>query len=150
MTIHDLPAVNATLNGLSAVLITAGWISIKSDRKPQHIFCMASAVVTSTIFLACYLTYHFSVRIMTKFPPLGWIQKFYYVMLTSHVLLAFVTLPLVILTLIPALRARYDKHRRIARWTMPIWLYVSVTGVLVYMMLYQWFPPAANSAVLLK
>jgi putative membrane protein len=107
-------------------------------------------VVTSTIFLACYLTYHFTVRIMTKFPPLGWIQKFYYVMLTSHILLAFVTLPLVILTLIPALRARYDKHRRIARWTMPIWLYVSVTGVLVYMMLYQWFPPAAGSAVLLK
>jgi len=142
MTVHDLPAVNASLNGISAVLITAGWINIKADRKQQHILCMSAALVTSTLFLACYLTYHFSVRLVTHFPPLGWIQKFYYVMLVSHILLAFVTLPLVILTVIPALRARFDKHRRIARWTLPIWLYVSVTGVLVYMMLYQWFAPA--------
>ena len=150
MTIHDLPAVNATLNGLSTVFILSGWFFIKSDRKPQHIFCMASAVGTSTLFLACYLTYHFTVRVVTKFPPLGWIQKFYYVMLASHILLAFVTLPLVILTLIPALRARYDRHRRIARWALPIWLYVSVTGVLVYMMLYQWFAPAVIGAAPLK
>ena len=143
MTVHDLPAVNATLNGLSTVFISAGWIFIKSDRKQQHIVSMSCALVTSTLFLACYLTYHFSVRIMTKFPPIGWIQKFYWVLLGTHVTLAFVTLPLVILTVIPTLRARYDKHRRIARWTMPIWLYVSVTGVVVYMMLYQWFPPSS-------
>ncbi len=147
MTIHDLPAVNATLNGISAVLITAGWFNIRSDRKQQHIICMCAALVTSTLFLACYLTYHFFAGV-TRFPNLGWIQKSYYVMLTSHILLAFVTLPLVILTVIPALRQRFDKHRRIARWTLPIWLYVSVTGVLVYLMLYQWFAPAvAASAV---
>jgi uncharacterized membrane protein YozB (DUF420 family) len=142
MTVHDLPAVNATLNGLSTIFIAAGWWSIRADRKPRHIFCMCTALVTSTLFLACYLTYHFTVKAITKFPPLGWIQEFYWVLLGSHVILAFVTLPLVIMTVIPALGARYDRHRRIARWTMPIWLYVSVTGVLVYMMLYQWFPPA--------
>ena len=111
---------------------------------------MTCALVTSTLFLACYLTYHFSVRVVTIFPPLGWIRTAYLVLLISHVLLAFVTLPLVILTVIPALRARYDKHRRIARWTMPIWLYVSVTGVLVYMMLYQWFTPALYSTLPVK
>lgn len=140
MTVHDLPAVNATLNALSTVFIASGWYFIKTDRKQQHIICMSSAVVTSTAFLACYLTYHFYVG-HVAFPKIGWITKFYYGMLASHVLLAFATLPLVILTLIPALQARFDKHRRIARWTLPIWLYVSVTGVLVYLMLYQWFAP---------
>jgi len=149
MTVHDLPIVNATLNGLSTVFIASGWFFIKTDRKQQHIVCMSSAVVTSTLFLACYVIYHIKVG-HVPFPHIGWITTFYYSMLASHVLLAFTTLPLVIMTLIPALRARYDKHRRIARWTMPIWLYVSVTGVLVYMMLYQWFPPAAVSAVLVK
>jgi uncharacterized membrane protein YozB (DUF420 family) len=142
MTVHDLPAVNATLNGISAIFITLGWLFIRADRKQQHIVCMVTALVTSTLFLACYLTYHFIVG-MTRFPPLGWIQKFYWVLLGTHVILAFVTLPLVILTVIPALRARFDRHRRIAKWTMPIWLYVSVTGVLVYMMVYQWFSPAS-------
>lgn len=141
MTIHDLPAVNASLNGLSTVFIAIGWFFIKTERKTQHIFMMSAALVTSTLFLACYLTYHFMVRAVTIFPNLGWIRTFYLVMLSSHILLAFVTLPLVIMTVIPALRARFDRHRRIARWTLPIWLYVSVTGVLVYMMLYQWFPP---------
>jgi uncharacterized membrane protein YozB (DUF420 family) len=149
MTTHDLPAINATLNGLSTVFIAAGWFFIKSDRKPQHIFCMSAAVVTSTLFLACYLTYHYKVG-HVAFPHIGWITTFYYWMLGSHILLAFTTLPLVIFTLIPALRARYDKHRRIARWTLPIWLYVSVTGVLVYMMLYQWFPPASILAATVK
>lgn len=141
MTIHDLPAVNATLNGISAVFIALGWIFIKSDRKQQHIVCMVAAVITSAIFLACYLTYHLNVKIYTRFPDLGWIRTAYLTLLTSHSILAVVTVPLVIMTIIPALRARFDKHRRIAKWTMPIWLYVSVTGVLVYMMLYQWFPP---------
>jgi len=150
MTVHDLPAINAMLNGLSTVFISAGWLFIRADRKAQHIFSMVCALVTSTLFLACYLTYHFSVRVVTIFPPLGWIRTAYLVLLISHVLLAFTTLPLVILTVIPALRARYDKHRRIARWTMPIWLYVSVTGVLVYMMLYQWFPPSSYVALPVK
>ena len=144
MTVHDLPPINATLNGLSTIFILAGWRFIKTDRKQQHIVCMSAALVTSTLFLACYLTYHFTVRYVTKFPHIGPITYFYYGMLISHVLLAFVTLPLVILTLVPALQARFDKHRRIARITLPIWLYVSITGVLVYMMLYQWFAPAAT------
>lgn len=150
MTVHDLPPINATLNGLSTVFILCGWFFIKTDRKQQHIISMCCALATSTLFLACYLTYHFLVKAVTKFPDIGLIQKFYYVLLGSHVILAFITLPLVILTLIPAFRARYDKHRRIARWTLPVWLYVSVTGVLVYMMLYQWFPPAVLAETIAK
>jgi uncharacterized membrane protein YozB (DUF420 family) len=143
MTVHDLPPVNASLNGLSALFIVTGLICIKSDRKKAHIFLMASALVSSTIFLACYLTYHFTVRAVTHFAYPGWPRKVYYPLLITHVALAFATLPLVIVTVVPALRARYDRHRRIARWTWPIWLYVSVTGVLVYLMLYVWFPARA-------
>jgi putative membrane protein len=141
VTVHDLPIVNASLNGLSAVFIAVGWFFIKTGKIKQHMICMISAVATSTLFLACYLTYHFSVRVITRFTAPGWIHTFYITMLTSHVLLAFATVPLVLMTLTPALKQRFDKHKRIARWTLPIWLYVSVTGVLVYMMLYQWFPP---------
>lgn len=141
MSVSDLPAVNASLNALTTVLILGGWWSIAHDRKPQHIAFMASAVVTSTIFLACYLTYHFSTHLVTNFTAQGIIRPLYFTLLISHVLLAFAVPPLVILTLIPALRARFDKHRKIARWTLLIWLYVSITGVLVYLMLYQWFPP---------
>jgi uncharacterized membrane protein YozB (DUF420 family) len=103
---------------------------------------MICALLSSTAFLTCYLIYHFNVRAVTKFTHPGPIHSVYIGLLASHVLLAFVVLPLVIMTVIPALRARFDKHRRIARWTMPVWLYVSVTGVLVYLMLYKWFPPA--------
>jgi len=139
MTIHDLPAVNASLNGLSTVFILTGLVAIKSDHKQLHIVSMASALVTSTLFLICYLTYHFTAKI-TLFQYDGWPRALYYAILFPHVLLAFVTLPLVLLTVIPALRARYDRHRKMAKWTWPVWLYVSVTGVLVYMMLYVWFP----------
>jgi putative membrane protein len=142
MTVHDLPVVNASLNGLSAVFIVTGLVSIKADRKKAHIASMTAALVTSTIFLACYLTYHFSVRAITHFTYPGWPAKVYFPILITHVALAFVTLPLVVITVTPALRARYDRHRRMARWTWPIWLYVSVTGVIVYLMLYVWFPPA--------
>lgn len=141
MIVHDLPAVNASLNGLSAVFISTGWILIKTQRTRAHIVAMSCALVTSTLFLACYLTYHFNVRAVTHFTAQGLIRPMYFALLLSHTILAVVALPLVILTVVPALRARYDKHRRLAVWTMPVWLYVSVTGVLVYMMLYQWFPP---------
>ena len=141
MTIHDLPAINASLNALSTLFISAGWFFIKTARKKAHIASMICAVSTSTIFLGCYVFYHLSTHVVTRFTAPGWIHTFYISMLTSHILLAFATVPLVILTLIPAIKARFDKHIRIARWTLPIWLYVSVTGVLVYMMLYQWFPP---------
>lgn len=141
MTISELPALNATLNAISTVFIAAGWILIRRGRWQAHIFCMITAVISSTLFLAGYLTYHAHVGEKSS-GYTGWTAAIYFPMLISHVLLAFATLPLVIMTLVPALRRRWDRHRRIGRWTMPIWLYVSVTGVLVYLMLYRWFPPA--------
>ena len=104
--------------------------------------CMITAVISSTIFLVGYVIYHVHVgEKSTHFAAQGMVRPLYFAMLISHVLLAFTTLPLVILTLIPVFRRRWDRHRRIARWTIPIWLYVSITGVLVYLMLYKWFPP---------
>ena len=141
MSIQQLPAVNASLNFLSTIFILAGWWFISTQRKKLHIVSMLTAVVTSTVFLVCYLTYHLNTHAVTHFTATGVIRPIYFVLLISHVLLAFTVPPLVILTLIPAIRSRFDKHRRIAKWTLPIWLYVSVTGVLVYLMLYQWFPP---------
>jgi uncharacterized membrane protein YozB (DUF420 family) len=140
MHASDLPIVNASLNGLSTVFLLAGITFIKNDRKLPHIVSMISALVTSTAFLTCYLIYHFQAGV-TKFTYPGWPKIVYYVILATHVPLAILVLPLVFLTIIPAFQARYDKHRRMAKWTFPIWLYVSVTGVLVYMMLYVWFPP---------
>jgi uncharacterized membrane protein YozB (DUF420 family) len=142
MTIQDLPAVNASLNALSTVFLLAGITFIKNDRKQAHILSMLAALVTSTAFLACYLTYHFAkAGHVTLFTHSGWPKILYFLILGTHVPLAGLTVPLVIMTIIPAFRARYDKHRRIAKWTFPIWLYVSITGVLVYFMLYVWFPP---------
>ena len=143
MSIHDLPPINASLNALSAVFLSLGWWFILNERKLQHITMMVCALVTSTAFLACYLVYHLNVTAVTRFMGQGVIRPIYFGLLISHVLLAFAVLPLVFMTIVPALRARFDKHRRIARWTLPIWLYVSVTGVLVYLMLYRWFPAEA-------
>lgn len=140
MNIHQLPAINASLNFLSTIFILAGWWSIRNHRKKLHILAMITAVVTSTLFLVCYLYYHFHTQAVTRFTTPHFVRPIYLALLTSHVLLAFAVPPLVICTLIPAIRARFDKHRRIAKWTLPIWLYVSITGVLVYLMLYQWFP----------
>jgi uncharacterized membrane protein YozB (DUF420 family) len=142
MTIQDLPAINASLNALSAFFIVVGITAIKNDRKQAHILSMSGALITSTIFLACYLTYHYAKEgHVTYFTHQGWPRTIYMFILWTHIPLAGLTLPLVFMTVIPALRARYDKHRRIAKWTYPIWLYVSVTGVLVYLMLYVWYPP---------
>lgn len=142
MTLTDLPAVNASLNTLSTFFIVIGLIMIKADRKKSHIAAMVAALVTSTLFLACYLYYHFNVAAITRFTYPGWPKLVYLTILFTHIPLAVAILPLIFLTVIPALRARYDKHRRWARITAPLWLYVSVTGVLVYLMLYVWFPPA--------
>ncbi|MDQ3199098.1 MAG: DUF420 domain-containing protein [Verrucomicrobiota bacterium] len=142
MTISDLPAVNASFNAISTVFISLGWWFIRRGFWRQHIACMITALFSSALFLTGYLVYHAHAGEKSSGYS-GLIAWFYFPMLISHVLLAFVTLPLVILTLIPVFRRRWDKHRRIARWTMPIWLYVSVTGVLVYLVLYQWFPPAS-------
>ena len=141
MTASDLPALNASLNALSTVFITAGWLLVRRGHWRQHIACMIAAVLTSTAFLASYLTYHWlRGGQSTRFAGAGLIRPIYFTMLISHILLAFAILPLVIMTLLPALRRRWEKHTRLGRWTMPVWLYVSVTGVLVYFMLYQWFP----------
>src|SRR4051794_14554547 len=142
---RGLPPVNASLNALSTFFILVGLVSIKREGKTLHISAMTAALISSTAFLACYLTYHTFGGGVTNFAVPGWPKALYYLILIPHTILAMVTLPLVILTVVPALRQRWDRHRRLARWTWPIWLYVSVTGVLVYLMLYVWFPgqPAA-------
>ena len=141
MTLRDLPTLNAGLNTLTTLLLLAGWWFIRQDRKPQHIASMALALVTSTTFLASYLYYHAHAGSI-RFTATGWIRPVYFAVLISHTLLAMAVVPMVIATVVPALRARFDRHRRMARWTLPIWLYVSVTGVLVYLMLYVWWPSA--------
>jgi putative membrane protein len=140
--ISDLPAINASLNFVSTVFISSGWYLIRRGAWRAHIACMIIAVISSSFFLAGYLVYHAHVgEKSTHFSAGGTVAAVYFTMLITHILLAFATLPLVILTLLPAFRRRWEKHKRIARWTMPIWLYVSVTGVLVYLMLYKWYPP---------
>ncbi|MGI8481129.1 MAG: DUF420 domain-containing protein [Chthoniobacterales bacterium] len=142
MTVADLPAVNASLNLVSTVFISAGWYFIRRGFWQRHIVCMITAVISSTFFLTGYLVYHAHVgEKSTHFAAQGIVRPIYFTMLISHILLAFTTLPLVIITLIPVFTRRWDRHRHLARWTMPIWLYVSVTGVLVYLMLYRWFAP---------
>jgi uncharacterized membrane protein YozB (DUF420 family) len=138
MTVADLPAVNATLNGISAVLLTTGWILIRKRRIEQHRKVMLSAFATSTLFLICYLIYHANVG-SRPFPGQGAIRSVYFTILITHIILAAAILPLSLITLSRALRARFDRHARIARWTLPIWLYVSVTGVVVYLMLYRMY-----------
>jgi putative membrane protein len=130
------PALNATLNGASAVLIVTGRSLIRKKKVALHRACMLAAVVTSAAFLACYLYYHAHVG-SVHFPGQGWVRPVYFTILISHTILAGAVPILVILSLTLALRQRFERHRRIARWTYPIWLYVSVTGVVVYLMLYQ-------------
>ena len=141
MSVSDLPALNATLNGLSTVLLTAGFICIKTGRKGAHRNCMMAAFATSAVFLVCYVTHKVLVRgVHTPFGGEGFIRTVYYVMLLTHVVLAMVIVPLVLLTIARARRGDFEAHKRIARWTWPIWMYVSVTGVLVYCFLYRWWP----------
>jgi putative membrane protein len=136
VSIHELPAVNATLNGLSGILLIIGYGLIRARRIEQHRRVMIAAFVTSSLFLASYLVYHSQVG-SVPFTRQGLVRPLYFTILITHVTLAAVTLPLAIVTLSRGLKARYSKHRAIARWTLPIWLYVSVTGVLVYVLLYQ-------------
>ena len=138
MTVADLPAVNATLNGISAILLTTGWILIRNRRIEQHRKVMLSAFATSTLFLICYVIYHANVG-SRPFPGQGTIRAVYFTILITHIILAAAILPLSLITLSRALSGRFDRHARIARWTLPIWLYVSVTGVVVYLMLYQMY-----------
>ncbi len=135
----SFPAINATLNGASAVLLVTGHALIHRGRMAAHRACMIAAVVTSSLFLICYLYYHAHVLLWhsVRFPGHGWVRPVYFSILISHTILAAAVVPLVIITLLRAVRARFDRHRAIARWTFPIWLYVSVTGVVIYVMLYQ-------------
>lgn len=139
--ISDLPAINASLNSISAVFIGMGWFWIRRNVWRLHVPCMIAAIVSSTCFLVGYVVYHVHAGEKSS-GYTGWLAAIYFPILASHVLLAFVTVPLVIVTLVPAVQRRWDRHRRLGRWTMPIWLYVSVTGVFVYFMLYKWFPPS--------
>lgn len=137
--------VNACLNGLSAVFLGWGYYFIRRKNIPAHRKCMIAAFVTSTIFLACYLTYHgylayYLHRGPTRFRDPAWFRPIYLTILLTHTVLAVIIVPMVLITLRRGLSARYELHRKIARWTWPLWMYVSVTGVLIYLFLYVIFP----------
>lgn len=138
MTVQDLPTLNATLNTISFCLLLAGYFAIKNGKRQLHIRLMTSALVVSGAFLTSYLIYHYHVP-SKKFPDLGWIKTVYFLILFPHIVLAAVMVPMIIKTFWHAWRGEWDKHKKIARITFPIWLYVSVTGVIVYLMLYRWF-----------
>ncbi len=141
LSLSALPALNAALNGTCALLLVAGYLLIRRRRVLAHKICMISALVVSTLFLVSYLTYHYQVG-SVRFTGQGWIRPVYFTILTSHTTLAATIIPLALVTASRALRGRFDRHVRIARWTLPIWLYVSVTGVVVYWMLYHLYRPA--------
>jgi uncharacterized membrane protein YozB (DUF420 family) len=138
MAIQDLPALNATLNALSAVLLTTGYILIRRGRRDLHKRCMLAALATSALFLLSYVIYHLNIG-SRPFPGQGAIRLVYFVILITHVILAAAILPLALMTTARGLKDQYDRHVRIARWTLPLWLYVSVTGVVIYLMLYQFY-----------
>jgi uncharacterized membrane protein YozB (DUF420 family) len=136
VTVHDLPAVNASLNALSGILLLTGYALIRTRRIRQHRRCMVAAFVTSSAFLVCYIVYHAQVG-SVPFTRQGFVRPLYFTILITHVILAAAVPPLALVTLSRGLKGRYPQHVRVARWTLPIWLYVSVTGVLVYVLLYQ-------------
>lgn len=131
-----LPAVNATLNAISTVFLTVGWLFIRQRQIDRHRLCMLGAFTTSALFLTSYVVYHANVG-SVSFTGQGAIRIIYFAILITHVILAAAILPLALMTLSRALSRRFDRHRKIARWTLPLWLYVSVTGVVIYFMLYR-------------
>lgn len=135
-----LPALNATLNGIAAVALLTGLFFIKRKERGRHKIAMLTAVTCSLLFLTSYLIYHFGHAGITRFTTEGWPRTLYFSILWTHTPLAAVVAPLIVITLTRALKSRFTDHRKIARWTFPIWLYVSITGVLIYFMLYHWFP----------
>ncbi len=139
-SMNHLPEINALLNSLSAILVVLGYFFIRRKRISAHKVCMLSAFSLSALFLVCYVTYHFTEGIK-YFTGTGAIRAVYFTILTSHTILAVVIVPLVLITLARALKGRFDRHRAIARWTLPLWLYVSVTGVVVYFMLFRLYTP---------
>lgn len=139
MSVTDFPAINASLNGLSSVFLLMGYVMIKKGRQIAHRNCMIAAFSTSVIFLACYLTYHYLAG-STRFVEPQWFRPIYLVILLTHTVLAVVIVPLIALSFHRALKARYELHKKISRWTWPLWMYVSITGVVIYLLLYQIFP----------
>ena len=144
MTLSDLPAVNASLNTLSTIFLTAGYIFIRRQRQVAHRNCMIAAVISSALFLTCYLIYHYNAG-RTVFRDPAWFRPIYLLILLTHTILAVVIVPMVLMTLYRAARRQFEAHKRISRWTWPIWMYVSITGVLIYFLLYQIFPQGARS-----
>ena len=136
MSVTDLPALNATLNAISFVLLVTGYVFIRRGDRQSHKRCMLSALAVSGLFLTSYVIYHVQVG-SVPFKGTGWIRTVYFAVLIPHVILAAAIVPLILVTVSRGLSAKYDKHRRIARWTLPLWLYVSITGVIVYVMLYR-------------
>ncbi len=138
--IAGLPAVNAFLNGTSAILLTTGYLFIRRKKVTSHKICMVTAFGISCLFLLTYLIHHYQAGSI-PFSGQGWIRPVYFTLLISHIILAALVVPLALTTVYRGLSGQFDKHVKIARRTLPIWLYVSVTGVLVYLMLYQFYPP---------
>jgi uncharacterized membrane protein YozB (DUF420 family) len=139
MTLSDLPAINAGLNSLSTVFLTAGYIFIRRQRQVAHRNCMIGAVISSALFLTCYVIYHYNAG-RTTFRDPAWFRPIYLAILLTHTILAVAIVPMVLMTLYRAARRQFERHKRISRWTWPIWIYVSVTGVLIYFLLYHIFP----------
>jgi putative membrane protein len=136
MAISDLPALNATLNAISAVCLATGYVLIRRGDRVNHQRAMLAALTASALFLVSYVTYHANVG-SKPFPGQGTIRLVYFAILITHVVLAAVILPMALVTASRGLRARFDRHVRLARWTLPLWMYVSVTGVVIYLMLYK-------------
>lgn len=147
MSLAELPLVNASLNGLSALLLTTGYIFIKRGNKAAHRACMAAAFVSSCVFLICYVVHKvFVVKgVNTPFAGPAALKPYYLLMLATHIILAIVIVPMAIATIRLGMLGRFEAHKKIARWTWPLWMYVSVTGVLIYLLLYQIYPSAPRS-----
>lgn len=143
MSVHDLPALNAGLNAVATVLLTAGFFLIRAGRREAHRRCMTAALGVSVVFLVTYVLHKYLVQgVHTPFGGTGAIRAVYFTMLFTHIVLAIVIVPLVLRTFLHAVRGNFDRHRAWAKWTFPLWYYVSVTGVLIYLFLYQWWPAA--------
>jgi uncharacterized membrane protein YozB (DUF420 family) len=147
MTYTDLPLINACLNAACTVLLLLGWNFIRTGRRDAHRSCMIGALCTSSAFLACYLYYHWRMQqdhgaAHTKFVDPAWFRPIYLAILFTHLIGAIAIVPLVLLTVSRAAKENFPAHKAVARWTLPIWLYVSVTGVVIYLLLYQVFPQA--------
>src|SRR4051812_13065289 len=138
MTLSDLPALNATLNAIAGTLLVIGYVLIRRGRVQQHRRVMIAAFTTSTLFLVSYVIYHANIG-SRPFPGQGAMRIVYFTILLTHIVLAIVIVPMALITLSRGLRGRFDRHVPLARWTLPIWLYVSVTGVVVYLMLYRMY-----------